>query len=43
MENETAAVTKQILEKITPKKEEYTKVEALSRGLEEKITSACRQ
>src|SRR5664280_2803117 len=43
MVNEISAVTKQILEKITPKKEEYAKVEALSRELEQKIAVACRQ
>jgi len=43
MVNEISAVTKQILEKITPKKEEYAKVEALSRELEQKIATACQQ
>lgn len=43
MVNEISAVTKQILEKITPKKEEYAKVEALSRELEQKIAAACQQ
>jgi tRNA nucleotidyltransferase (CCA-adding enzyme) len=43
MENEIYAVTKRILEKITPKKEEYAKVNALSSELEQKITLACQQ
>ena len=40
---EIEAVTKQVLEKITPKKAERAKVEALSRELEQKITLACQQ
>jgi tRNA nucleotidyltransferase (CCA-adding enzyme) len=36
------AVTKRVLEKITPKKEERAKVEALSRKLEQKIAEACQ-
>jgi tRNA nucleotidyltransferase (CCA-adding enzyme) len=43
MENELNALTKRILEKITPKKEEYAKIDSLSRELEKKITSACKQ
>ena len=43
MEKEINAITKQILEKITPKKEDYAKVEALTKALEQKITSACKQ
>ena len=43
MENELNALTKRILEKITPKKEEYAKINALSRELEQKITLACQQ
>ena len=43
MENEINSLTKRILEKITPKKEEYAKIEALSRELEQKITLACQQ
>lgn len=43
MEKEIDALTKRILEKITPKKEEYAKVDALSRELEQKITLACQQ
>ncbi len=43
MENEINALTKQILEKITPKKEDYAKVEALTKALEQKITLACQQ
>ena len=35
-------LTKQILEKITPKQEERARVEALSRKLEQKIVSACK-
>ena len=36
------ALTKQILKKITPKKEEHAKVDALSRKLEQKIVAACQ-
>ena len=43
MENELNALTKRILKKITPKKEEYAKIDALSRELEKKITVACQQ
>jgi len=43
MEKELNALTKRILEKITPKKEEYAKVNALSCELEQKITLACQQ
>jgi tRNA nucleotidyltransferase (CCA-adding enzyme) len=43
MENELNRLTNRILKKITPRKEEYAKVNALSRELEEKITSACHQ
>ena len=43
MENELNSLTKRILEKITPKKEEYAKIDALSRELEQKITIACNQ
>jgi tRNA nucleotidyltransferase (CCA-adding enzyme) len=43
MENELNALTKRILEKITPKKEEYAKINALSGELEQKITLACNQ
>ena len=43
MENELNALTKRVLEKITPKKEEYAKINALSRELEQKITLACQQ
>jgi tRNA nucleotidyltransferase (CCA-adding enzyme) len=43
MENDINAVTTRILKKITPKKEEYAKVDALSRELERKITLACQQ
>ncbi len=43
MENELNALSKRILEKITPKKEEYAKIDALSRELEQKILFACKQ
>ena len=43
MENELNALTKRILEKITPKKEEYAKIDALSRELEQKIALECLQ
>jgi tRNA nucleotidyltransferase (CCA-adding enzyme) len=39
---EIKAVTQQVLEKITPKKAERDRVEALSRELEQKISSACQ-
>jgi tRNA nucleotidyltransferase (CCA-adding enzyme) len=43
MQTELEALTRQILKKITPTAEEYHKVEALSRRLEQKIDEACRQ
>ena len=43
MEKEVQQLSERILEKITPKKEEYAKIEALSRELEQKITAACQQ
>jgi tRNA nucleotidyltransferase (CCA-adding enzyme) len=43
MENEANQLTERILKKITPKKEEYAKIDALSRELEQKITLACQQ
>ena len=43
MENELNALNQRILEKITPKKEEYAKIDALSRELEQKIIKACKQ
>lgn len=43
MEDEVNQLTKRILKKITPKKEEYAKIEALSRELEQKIMLACKQ
>ena len=43
MQNEINSVTKQILEKITPKKEDYAKVEALTKELEQKIMLACQE
>jgi tRNA nucleotidyltransferase (CCA-adding enzyme) len=43
MQNEIDAVTKQILKKITPTNEDYAKVEALIKKLEQKITLACQE
>ena len=43
MENEIDALTKRILEKITPKKKDYEKVEALTKELEQKVSLACQQ
>jgi tRNA nucleotidyltransferase (CCA-adding enzyme) len=43
MENEIDALTKRILEKITPKKKDYEKVEALTKALEKKVALACEQ
>jgi tRNA nucleotidyltransferase (CCA-adding enzyme) len=43
MENELNALTKRILKKITPQKEQYTKIGVLSCTLEKKIASACQQ
>jgi tRNA nucleotidyltransferase (CCA-adding enzyme) len=43
MEKEFDAVSQRILQKITPKKEDYAKVNALSRELEQKILLACQQ
>lgn len=43
MQNQIEAITKQVLDKITPKKAERAKVEALSRELEQKIALACQQ
>ena len=43
MENEVNQLTERILKKITPKKEEYAKIDALSRELEQKIKIACQQ
>jgi tRNA nucleotidyltransferase (CCA-adding enzyme) len=40
---EIEAITKQVLKKITPTKEDRAKVEALTRDLEQKITLACQQ
>src|SRR3972149_476792 len=42
MQTELEALTQQILKKITPTAEEYQKVEALSRKLEQKIAQACQ-
>jgi tRNA nucleotidyltransferase (CCA-adding enzyme) len=43
MQIEIEALTIQVLKKITPTPEEYAKVEALSRRLEQKIAEACQQ
>ncbi len=43
MPNELEALISQVLKKITPTPEEYEKVEALSRRLEQKIALACQQ
>ncbi len=43
MENEINALTKRILEKITPKKKDYEKVEALTKELEQKVSLSCQQ
>ncbi|MCX6644541.1 MAG: CCA tRNA nucleotidyltransferase, partial [Candidatus Bathyarchaeota archaeon] len=40
---EKDVLTKQVLKKISPKKEDYAKVEALTRELEKKITLACQE
>src|SRR5512139_384812 len=42
MYEQIGAVTKRILQKITPSQEERLRVEALSRKLEEKIAAVCR-
>jgi tRNA nucleotidyltransferase (CCA-adding enzyme) len=36
-------ITEQVLQKITPKKEDRAKVEAITRELERKVASACRE
>ncbi len=43
MQTALEALTSQVLKKITPTPEEYSKVEALSRKLEQKIIQACQQ
>ena len=43
MEKELNELNKRILEKITPIKEEYSKINSLSGELEQKITLACKQ
>ena len=43
MEKEVQQLSERILKKITPKKEEYAKIEGLSRELEQKITAASQQ
>ena len=40
---ETKALTKQVLEKITPTKEDRAKVEAITRELELKVSLACKE
>ena len=40
---EIDVLTKQVLKKISPKKADYAKVEALTRELEKKITLACQE
>ena len=42
MENEVNQLTERILKKITPNKEEYAKIDALSCELEQKIIMACQ-
>ena len=42
MENEAKQLVERILKKITPKKEEYAKIDALSCELERKITIECQ-
>jgi tRNA nucleotidyltransferase (CCA-adding enzyme) len=43
MQTELKNLSTQILKKIAPSKDEYEKVEALSRRLEQKISDACQQ
>ena len=43
MENEINALTQRILEKITPEKKDYAKVEVLTKELERKVSLACQQ
>ena len=43
MEKKLSTFTQRILKKITPKKEEYAKIDSLSRELEEKILLVCQQ
>ena len=43
MEKKLSTLTQRILKKITPKKEEYAKIDSLSRELEEKILLVCQQ
>ena len=40
---EIEAITKQVLQKITPTKEDRAKVDAITRELEQKVASACEQ
>jgi tRNA nucleotidyltransferase (CCA-adding enzyme) len=42
MEKTVTQLSERILKQITPKKEEYAKVEALSHDLEQKVTVACQ-
>jgi len=43
MQTELEALTQQVLKKITPTPEEYCKVEALSRQVEQNLARACQQ
>ena len=43
MEKKLSTLTQRILQKITPKKEEYTNIDSLSRELEKKIILVCQQ
>jgi len=43
MQTDLEALTLQVLKKITPTPEEYRKVEALSRHVEQKVLEACQQ
>ena len=40
---EIEAITKQVLKKITPEKEDRAKVDAITRELEQKVALACKQ
>ena len=42
-ETKISLLAKQILKKVTPREEEYAKVETLTRTLEQKIVDACKQ
>ncbi|MCL1976934.1 MAG: CCA tRNA nucleotidyltransferase [Candidatus Bathyarchaeota archaeon] len=43
MQTKLEALSLQVLKKVTPTSEEYSKVEALSRKIEQKILNACQQ